>query len=327
METAPAQAPTASKTTARDFFLWAGAVIALYGSVISLITLLFEYVNTAFPDALAYAGDPYGGVVRGSMAALIVLVPTTLVLFRIIRKTIESDPGKANIWVRRWALGLTLFIATETVLIDLITLINTFLGGEISIRFGLKVAIVLLVALGVFLHFLADLKGYWFINGKKATMVAIGVALLTVVVIGSGFFIIGTPGFVRNLRYDEQKVSDLQNIQYQVVNHYQQKRALPQSLDALNDPLSSYMVPMDAQTEAAYRYEVTGPLSFRLCATFNEETPDTAGKGSYPGRDIAYPSMMGGMGIDETWTHEEGEACFDRTIDPDKYPQFSPKTL
>jgi hypothetical protein len=327
METAPAQAPTASKTTARDFFLWAGAVLALYGGVASLITLLFEYVNAAFPDPLAYAGDPYGGAVRAAMAAVIVLVPTTLVLLRIIRKTIESDAGKAGIWVRRWALGLTLFIATATVLIDLIKLITTFLGGEISVRFVLKVAIVLLIALGVFLHFLADLKGFWFQNGKKANLVALGVALLTVAVVVSGFFIIGTPGSVRLLRYDEQKVNDLQGIQYQVTNYYQQKEKLPAALSDLADPLSGYVLPTDPQSHKAYTYTVTAPYTFSLCASFNKPTPDTAGKGSYPARDIAmsYPSG----GIDQTWTHEAGVTCFTRTIDPDKYPPFknAPKPL
>jgi hypothetical protein len=63
---------------------------------------------------------------------------------------------------------LTLFIAALTGLIDLITLINTFLGGEITTRFGLKVAIVLLIAIGVFLHFLADLKGYWIVTSKSS---------------------------------------------------------------------------------------------------------------------------------------------------------------
>lgn len=318
MENTPVAAPSASKTTPRDFFLWAGAVIALYGSVISLIALLFEYVNTAFPDPLAYYGDPYGGAVRAAMAGVIVLVPTTLILLRIIRKSIMKEPGKAEVWVRRWALVLTIFIAVAVILIDLITLITTFLGGELSARFGLKVAIVLLIALGVFMHFLADLRGYWSQNAKKANLVGIGVGVLALVSVIAGFFIIGTPGEIRMLRYDEQKVSDLQSIQYQIVNYYQQKQELPESLEALNDPISSFMTPVDQQTGEPYLYTATGPLSFELCATFNEPTPDTRGQGSYPSRDMAYP----GMGIDENWQHESGETCFARTIDPERYPAF-----
>lgn len=318
METTPAPAPTHAKTGPRDFFLWAGAVIALYGSVISVTTLLFEYVNRAFPDPLAYVGDPYGGGVRAAMAAVIVLVPTMLVLLRIIRKTIVQDPGKAEIWVRRWALVLTIFIAISTILVDLITLITTFLGGEISIRFGLKVAIVLLIALGVSLHFLADLKGYWRTNPKKADLVGIGTGLLVLLIVIAGFFIVGTPQDARLLRYDEQKQSDLQGLQYQILNFYQQKGELPKTLAELSDPLSGYGESMDPQSGAPYTYTVTGPLAFNLCATFNKETQDLKGQGDYPTRSVGFP----GMAPDENWTHGAGETCFARTIDPERYPVF-----
>ena len=218
----------------------------------------------------------------------------------------------------RWALVLTIFIAVAVILIDLITLITTFLGGELSTRFALKVAVVLLVALGVFMHFLADLRGYWVAERAKANLVGIAVGLLALIAVGAGVFIIGTPGEIRMLRYDEQKVSDLQSIQYQVVNYYQQKQEIPASLEDLNDPLSGFRTPKDPQTGASYGYTVTGPLAFELCASFNEPTPDTEGQGGYPSRDMAYPSM----GADENWQHGEGDACFTRTIDPERYPAF-----
>lgn len=317
MEQAHTGAPERSKTTPRDFFLWAGLVLSLYGSIISLIALLFAYVDHAFPDPLAWYGDPYGGAVRAAMAGVLVLVPTTLILSRVIRKTIANDVSRAEIWVRRWALVLTIFIAVAIILIDLITLITTFLGGELTIRFGLKVAIVLLISSGVFLHYLADLKGYWFANKKKADLVGYGVGTLAFLSVVAGFFVIGTPTDLRMIRYDEQKVSDLQSIQYQVLNYYQQKGVLPESLGALSDPLSSYMTPVDPQTGAAYGYRVTDTLSFELCGTFNRPTPDTKGQGAYPSRDVAYPS-----GPLESFEHGVGETCFSRTIDPELYPVF-----
>ncbi len=320
MDTTPAPAPVApvSKTSPKDFFLWLLTVIALYGSISSFLALVFEYINYSFPDPLAYYGDPYGGAVRFSMAALIVLVPTTLVCLHLIRGSIVAEPGKATIWVRRWALVLTLFIATVTILVDLVTLTNTFLGGEITVRFGLKVLVVLLVAAGVFLHFLADLKGYWIAHAKKANMIGIGVGVLTLATIAAGFFIIGTPSHMRDLRFDSQKTSDLQGIQSQVVYYYQQKQVLPTSLEELTDALSGYVVPTDPETKAAYTYEKTGNLSFKLCTTFNAATPDMEGKGGY-GRDVAYPSEFGIVG-GGSWKHDAGMVCFDRTIDPDKYP-------
>ena len=309
----------ASKTTPKDFFLWLGAIITLYGSVTSLIALLFEYINYSYPDALAGYGDPYGGAVRFSMATLIVLVPTMIIIFRILRTSIVKEAGKATIWVRRWALVLTLFIATAAMLVDLVTLINTFLGGEVTIRFGLKVAVVLLVALGVFLHFLADIKGYWITQTARGNAIGIGVGVLVLATIVAGFFIIGTPGHVRNLKLDNDKVSALQNIQYQIVNYYQQKRVLPPTLDALNDPISGQTVQIDAQTNTPFEYRPTGALTFTLCAVFNTEYADMTGKGALNTR-VSYPMPMGGSGISDTWKHTTGKTCFERTIDPAKYP-------
>jgi len=306
-----------TKASPRDFFLWLGAVITLYGSIIAFIALLFEYVNRAFPDPLAYAGDPYGSSVRVSMAALVVLVPTALVVLRIIRRTIANEPGRADIWVRKWALVLTLFIAGATVVIDLITLITTFLGGEISERFLLKVVIVLLVALGVSLHFLADLRGYWAQYPKRAAQVGYAVGALVLAAIIAGFFIIGTPQDIRLMRYDQEKLNNLQEMQYQVVTYWQQKETLPPSLSELGDPLGGYVVPFDPQTREPYHYEATGSLSFTLCATFNRPAPDTAGRGAYS-RTPPYPGEF----VDETWNHTAGENCFDRTIDPERYPPY-----
>ncbi len=316
-----------AKTTPKDFFLWLGALISLYVSITSLIGFLTDVIDYAFPDPLAYWGDPYGGSVRFAMAILIVLVPTTILLFRLIRGSIEKDPSKANIWVRRWALMLTLFIAGAAILIDLVIVLNTFLSGEIGIRFFLKAAVVLLIALGVFLHFLADIKGYWIVNVKKANLVGAGAGLVAIASIVAGFAIFGSPGHVRDLRFDAQKVSDLQNLQYQVINFWQTKERFPASLDELNDPLSYNMVPVDPENGDPYTYSVTGPLTFELCGVFNAETPDTEGRGAYPtmgggfsGRDIAVTAW--GPQADENWEHPSGRHCFVRTIDPQRYPPY-----
>ncbi|HEX5774609.1 MAG TPA: DUF5671 domain-containing protein [Candidatus Paceibacterota bacterium] len=325
METTPAAAGT-SKTTPKDFFLWAGAMIALYLAVISFITLLFEYINYVYPDPNAGYGDPYSSGLRFAMAALIVLVPATLVLLRLIRGTILVDAGKANLWVRRWALMLTIFVMTATILIDLITLVNYFLNGEITTRFALKVIVVLLTAGFVFMHFLADLKGHWIANPKRANLVGAVAAVVAFSAIIAGFFIVGTPAQARDVRLDIQRVNDLQGIQSQVVTFYQQKQSLPSSLSELADPLSYYTLPKDPETGTDYEYERTGNLSFKLCADFAREGKDLQGRGGF-GRDIAVSYPYPGDLSNENWQHEEGYTCFDRTIDPERYPPFEKPIL
>lgn len=306
------------KVTPKDFFLWLGAMAALYGSTVAFVALVFEYLNVAFPETLQYySGDPYSAGMSYEMATLIVLFPLFLVLMRVIRKSIAGDATRGEIWVRRWALFLTLFIAGVTLAADLITLIMYFLNGDVTLRFALKALVIFLVAGAGFLHFLADLRGYWSANPGKARLMGGATGVLLLVTIVAGFFIVGTPWQARLYRYDDQKVNELQSIQYQVVNYWQAKERLPITLSELEDPISGFMVPTDPQTGAPYTYEATGKLSFKLCATFNAETQ------SYSVNARTVPTIPGSAYKQEdNWQHGAGEACFTRTIDPELYPPF-----
>lgn len=312
------------KVTPKDFFLWAGAMLTLYVSVFAYIALIFDYLNYAFPDTLTYySGDPYSSGMSYEMAILIVLLPLFLVLMRIIRSAISHDESRADIWVRRWALYLTLFIAGATVAADLVTVIMYFLNGDVTLRFVLKIFVVLLVAGAGFLHFLADLHGFWRANPRKALTISVAVGVLVFLTILSGFAIVGTPWQARLYRFDEQKTSDLQNIQYQIVNYWQSKERIPVALSELNDPISGFVIPADAQTGAPYEYTATGKTAFKLCATFNAETQ------SYASASRTYaavaPVEMGvkGSPLSDNWWHQAGHQCFDRTIDPERYPPYS----
>jgi hypothetical protein len=306
-----------AKTGAKDFFLWAGAMLFLYVSIVAFITLLFGYIDYTFPNALNYyASNPYDSGMSYQMAILIVLVPLFLVLMRFIRRDIEADESRADIWVRRWALYLTLFIAGVTVAADLITLLYYFLSGQdITVRFLLKVAVVLLVASIGFMHFLADIRGYWIKYPNKARIIGLAVGLLVALSIALGFFIVGTPGQARDYRLDEQRVSDLQNIQWQVVSYWQLKQKLPAQLNELTDSISGWRVPVDPKSGGAYTYKATGTHSFELCATFASKSSQ-----KNMGRSSIYPSEPYGMGMNDNWQHTAGEVCFARTIDPERYP-------
>ncbi len=314
------------KTTPKDFFLWAGAMVTFYWSVIASIFLIFDYINYTFPNPLAYyPADPYQSGISYEMASIIVLLPLYMLLMWLIRKDAVRDPSRNEIWVRRWALILTLFVAGVAVAGDLIILLTTFLNGEaLTTAFLLKVLVIFLIAIGVFMHFIADLRGYWDTFPARKRAVGIGVAVLAAVVVVSGFFIVGTPQQARLARFDAEKVADLQNIQYRVISYYQAKRKLPAAITDLSDPLSYGPLPVDAQTGESYIYEATGALSFRLCATFNAES--RGNQNMYPPETRAIlpaPSSVGKEMMPDNWQHDSGQVCFDRTIDPSFYPPLN----
>lgn len=311
------------KVSPKDFFLWAGAIVAFYASVIAFINLVFQYINYIFPDPLNYYQiDPYQSGISGFMATIIVAFPIFLTLMRIIRRAIVADPTRQEMWVRRWALVLTLFVAGAAIAGTLIILLTTFLGGEeLTARFLLKILTVLIVASVGFAHFFADIKGYWKIYPNRARNLGFTVAAVITITTISGFFIVGTPQQARLARFDAQRVNDLQNIQWQIVNYWQQKQKLPKTLSDLSDPISNFSAPIDPQTRGEYEYKEAGPLSFQLCAVFNAESRKMmdGSRGLRPYQTAPMPARIKGENVDN-WQHEAGRACFERTIDPEIYP-------
>ncbi len=325
MDTKPLENNRSStaRATPKDFFLWAGAMVSLYVSVFAFLGLVFDYINYVFPNPLqTYYVDPYQSGISYEMASLIVMFPLFFALMWIIHNDIVRDHSRREIWVRRWALMLTLFLAGLTAAIDLIVLLTTFLSGEaLTVAFLLKVALVFLLAAGVFMHFMADFWGFWEQYPERAHRVGYGATLLVVLTIAAGFLIVGTPGQARQQRFDAQRVSDLQSIQSQVVYYWQQKGALPKSINDLNDSLSYFTVPVDPQTGSAYVYEVGAVHSFQLCATFST---DSNGR-PQPSNGMTSPVMpdssyKDAVSLGDNWQHGKGQSCFIRTIDPELYP-------
>lgn len=325
METHTTQSKGNAHVSPRDFFLWVGAMGAFYTSVIAFINLVFQYINYLYPDPLrGYQIDPYQSGISAYMAMVIVAVPVFLILMRVIRHTITIDATRQEIWVRRWALVLTLFISGATIAGTLIVLLSTFLNGEeLTMRFLLKIVVVIIVAIIVFAHFLADMKGYWTRFPRRVYYIGITVAVVVAGTVISGFFIVGTPRQARLARYDTQRVNDLQNIQWNVVNYWQQKKKLPVQMSDLSDPLSGFVVPADPQTKVAYEYKSLSTLSFQLCAVFNAPSRATM-DGSSNMMSQPYPTAFVGVKEEkiDNWHHERGRMCFERTIDSERYPPF-----
>lgn len=320
-----------TKTTPRDFFLHLGALIVLIVSVVSIINLYFSIINYYFPDQLA--GYFYSSNIAWPISVLIILVPVLYIFEYLINKDIAKSIEKAELWIRRWRVYLTLFITGATIIGDLIVLLNVYFSGEISTRFLYKVLIVIIISGIIFTYYILS-KNNSIDQGKNnikkiSAILGIVVTLLAVVL---GFMVVGSPTKQRNLRFDSTRVSDLSSIQWQVISYWQQKGILPVSLDDLNDSISGYVVPIDPKTKANYEYKsltVNNKPNFELCANFALETPDNKGRGDYYGGNsygIATDAMynVGYPDGDDNWKHSAGRSCFTRTIDSDKYP-INPK--
>lgn len=308
-----------NKTTPKDFFYHLTATVSLYLGLIALINLCFSSINYYFPDKLA--GYFSSNDIAWPISMLIVLVPILFVLEWLIKKDIKSIPEKAEIWIRRWRIFTTLFLTGAVIAGDLVVLINTYLNGEISSRFVFKVLAIIIILGIVFAYYILE-KINPSSKGKTVlSYVGLVIVMASIVV---GFITVGSPTKQRNIRFDNQRISDLQSIQSNVVSSWQQKGKLPEKLGDLNDALYGITIPSDPEDSSDYVYNVKSDKSFEVCAKFALKSEDTKGRGTYGagyGYDVSYPTYVGDT---TNWKHEAGLACFTRTIDPDKYPLIKP---
>ena len=308
-------------STPKDIFLHLFNIVTFYMSVVSYIMLLMQYVTVLFPDPLNYHLSGTLNSIFWSTSILAIAFPAYLFTSWLMERDFAREPAKRELNVRKWLIYLTLFIAAVTILGDLITLLFNFLNGELTLPFFLKILIVLAVAAAVFGYYFWDLKQSSrdgkksIVKRKQIAWVASGIILASIIL---GFVIAGTPGMQRTRRFDEQRVNDLQAIQYQVLDYWTHKAVLPAASQELDNPLNGFTFPHDPATTMLYEYHVTGKLSFELCAEFQTNSQDSptavtraiAPKPLYPGD---------GIGTPQSWTHGIGRTCFTRTIDPELY--------
>ena len=303
---------TTVKSTPKDVFLHLLNIFTFYLSIISFITLYIQYISALFPDPLNFYFTSMANSVRWSTSILVIAIPVYIFTSWLLGKDLASNPARRELKLRKWLTYFTLFISAVTIIVDLIMFVFNFLSGEMTIQFFLKVLVVLLVAGAVFGYYIWDLRRKK-IKSKTSKILAWILSFAVLASIVWGFFIIGTPAEQRERRFDEQRVSDLQILQNQIISHWVKKEALPQNLSELEDSISGFIVPKDPKSDAPYEYDVIDSLSFELCATFKTSTEDFGSATQGLKYLYSYGSFQ------QNWGHEAQRTCFERTIDPELY--------
>lgn len=310
-----------NKNLPRDTFLYLLAVVTLIVSAVGFGMAFFNYIDFYFSDpATDYYRSPrsYDEPIRQAMAMLIVIFPVFFWVSQFLRKDLRANPDKKELKIRKWLLNMALFVAALVIIGDLVTVINNFLRGELTMRFLLKALTIFFIAGSVFYYYLAQLyekKVKWF---SPFSWVIVCIIVASVVF---GFVVIGSPFEQREIRFDEKRINDLSVIQSQVIYYWQMKGTLPNYLSQLEDSISGFLVPSDPENGGSYEYALPAIKpgqnpTFQLCAVFKKSDFNIDKS------EIA-PKLMAPRGayyINESWQHDKGRYCFDRTIDPELYP-------
>ena len=184
---------TQTKTSAKDFFINLGAIVALGVFVGNLISLLFTVINKAYPTTTSYSYSYYGSYsISWPVASLIIVFPIYILLMWLMEREYTKEPEKRYVGIRKWLTYITLFLAGFATTGDLITVLYYFIDGqEMTTGFIMKVLSVLVVALAVFFYYISDIMGKLNVMSRKVwTLVSL---LIIAGVIVWGFSVLGSP--------------------------------------------------------------------------------------------------------------------------------------
>jgi len=338
-----------SKLNPGFFFLCLGFLATLITSVVSFLNLVFSTLDKKFPDVLnstyqyGYSTYDYEGI-RVALATLIIFFPIFLLISYFWKKYIRGEIGSIDVVIKKWVIYLVLFLSALVVVIDLVILVKFFVAGEITNRFIYKILITFVTSaiIGKYFFISEFWHGREIIKKLNKFINPIAAIVLVVLAIIYSFAIMGSPMKQRLLRLDDRRVSDIQSIQWQGINYWQQKEKLPKDLSVLANPLLGFSLPVEPEFEKGKKYEYNvldkNKLTFELCADFSLPMPKgwNEYQNYYKGgvmpmattdvaTSVSYP-YLGPGGSNESWDHQTGRTCFERTIDKDLYPPY-PKVL
>lgn len=335
------------KTKALDVFLYLGIAISLIVSITNFLQVIFAAVDRKFVDILqatAYV-DSTASDVRFAIASLVVMFPIYVALSWYVSRDIAKFLYKQDIFIRKVMIYCTLFITVLTLIGTLVSVIYNYLGGDLSVSFGLKAVSVFVVALALFTYYYYSLRRDYSKTTSVPTVIAVFVSLLITALVTWSVSIIGGPSTMRAMKIDNVRLSDISGIQSQIVNRVQMTDKLPVALSELTNMIQEYQAPVDPITKESYVYrviqqpviktsygtnkkEMTTEAIFELCATFDTVRSVDARGQSIPMIDkggVLSESFYSANNyyytgdISPFWNHGIGETCFKRIISPDMY--------
>ncbi|HUP03958.1 MAG TPA: DUF5671 domain-containing protein [Bryobacteraceae bacterium] len=263
----------------REAFLHLLSFITLGFWCIAAGSLWFTMIDSWLPDPSARVfGDPLAGMAY-DLASVLVAFPLFLLVMRVVWRVLASQSAQEDSAIRRWLTYMALLLAAGTTMGDLVVFVEYLLNGQLTARFVSKVAVVAVLAGGVFWFYLRsvqpggdDRPGRLRRHGRMGALVA---TVLVAVTLAFSFTKFGSPANQRLSASDVRRSEDLEAIANVIRARWMAARGpeapmLPRSIAEL--PESATLRLTDPISREPYRYSTLGGARYQLCASFQSDT-------------------------------------------------------
>ncbi len=300
----PVPRPRAS-LSAREAFLYLLLFSALYFFAWNLGSLSFALLEHALPDPAdaQWQVMRLTASIRWSVSALVIAFPVFAFVAWHVARDVARHPIKRLSPIRRWLTYLTLFVAAAVLIGDLTTLVFNLLGGELNLRFALKVGVVAAIAGTVFGHYLRDLRREEVAAAgpsSSGSRMLWATGIVTVLSIAAGAWVMDSPMRQRLQRLDDARIANLRTLETAVASWWEEHEALPADLATLAAQPGLALPRRDPEGGADYRYRPLDANHYELCADF--------------ATDSAEPRTRWRLPQAGQWAHPAGAHCFRRGV-------------
>lgn len=292
--------------TAKFAFYYLLSLVGLVFTAIGTGTAIFQVINKYIPDVLElYQGTFDPGALKFAISALVIAAPIYFIVTRQIFLNLKSGALEAESAVRRWLTYFILLVSSIVMIVWLIMTVNSFLDGELTVKFALKALTAIGIAAAIFGFYLYDIRRNAAAEAPDQVIRYSAYAALAFVLFAFGFgvFNVESPAEARLRRADELVINDFENLNGMIESFYNNRGALPATLESLREEYN-YLnddTLVDPVTNEPYEYKTVNDREYELCAVFR--TDNTA-------KDApTYDRYR-----NDRWPHQIGKQCLKQKV-------------
>jgi len=251
---------------AQFVFYYLLSLISLAAMALGLAMIVFEVLDKVFIDI----GNSYFSMraLKTAFSILLVSSPIYYLCSHLLNKSIRKEELSLESSLRKWLIYLILLVTSIVMLVWLISILNSFLNGEMTIKFILKALTALVISAMIFSYYLYNIRQKQVKKRDKVkTSFFIASLILVVFALGLALVYMESPQTTRDKKMDEETLRDFDTINMNV-NMYYNNKELPESLQELksdsnlNSDLGSVVSLEDIE------YNKLSEAEYELCADF-----------------------------------------------------------
>ncbi len=239
-----------------------GIFITLITSIVALVSIIFSAIDKKFVDVLkqTYYGyqDTVNDDVRVAVSIILVAYPMYLLLAYYRANYLKANPARRNISAMKYVNYIILAVASLFILGSLATTIYEYLGGELGVAFAYKLLTVVIIAAILIVYNYFTLKRNYDTKSNIPNILAVISLIAVISAVVYSISILGSPAEVRKTKFDEKRLTDLSNIQNEILNYWTRNKILPANINSIQGDgfNNGFIIPTDPKTKTSYEYKI-----------------------------------------------------------------------